>query len=119
MTELAREVTSLSVKEQIGLHFALAKALADIGDHAGSSEHLLKGNALARKQINYDEAATLAELERVRRVFSAELMRERQGQGHVSPLPIFIIGMPRSGTTLVEQMLASHPKSLAPANCQQ
>jgi tetratricopeptide (TPR) repeat protein len=110
MTELAREVTSLPVKEQIALHFALGRTLSELGDHAQSFEHLLKGNALARKQINYDETATLAQLERIREVFSSELIRERQGQGHASPLPIFVVGMPRAGTTLVEQILASHPK---------
>jgi tetratricopeptide (TPR) repeat protein len=110
MTELALDVSSLPIKEQIALHFALGKALAEVGDHAQSFEHLLKGNALVRKQINYDESEELAQLDRIRRVFNAELMRERQGQGHASSLPIFIVGMPRSGTTLVEQILASHPK---------
>jgi tetratricopeptide (TPR) repeat protein len=110
MTELAREVNLLPVKDQIALHFALGKALDDLEDHAQSFEHLLKGNALARKQINYNESDELALLDQIRKVFSAELMRERQGQGHASPLPIFVVGMPRSGTTLVDQILASHPK---------
>jgi tetratricopeptide (TPR) repeat protein len=110
MEELARDMPSLREDEQIDLHFALAKAFADIGDPARSFARLLEGNGLKRKQIVYDEAATLDVLERTRAAFTNELMRSRQGQGEPSAVPVFIVGMPRSGTTLVEQILASHPK---------
>jgi hypothetical protein len=58
----------------------------------------------------YDEAAVLDALERTRKAFTAELMRANRGAGDPSSLPVFIFGMPRSGTTLVEQILASHPQ---------
>jgi Tfp pilus assembly protein PilF len=107
---LARDMAALSEEEQVHLHFALGKVYADVGEHERAFEHLLKGNALKRKQIVYDEAAALARLERTRALFSVEVMRERAGQGDPSPVPVFILGMPRSGTTLVEQMLTSHPQ---------
>ena len=110
MEALAQEMPSLSKDDQIYLHFALGKAFADIGDHERSFRHLMDGNTLKRSQITYDEAATLGFFERTRTGFTAELMRRHQGVGEPSPVPVFILGMPRSGSTLVEQILATHPK---------
>jgi hypothetical protein len=70
---------------------------------------LLAGNALKRSQIDYDEVAMLSEIDRTQQVFTSEFIRASAGAGAPSPKPVFIIGMPRSGTTLVEQILASHP----------
>jgi tetratricopeptide (TPR) repeat protein len=110
MQRLAQHITSLPVEEQIELHFALGKALGDVGDGDRAFDHILLGNSLKRQQIHYAEAETLARLERIQQVFSADLLREKSGFGNPSTLPIFIVGLPRSGTTLVEQILASHPK---------
>ncbi|MGD0565280.1 MAG: sulfotransferase [Roseiarcus sp.] len=110
MEELAQDMPSLGTDDQIALHFALAKAFADNEDHARSFQRLIAGNALKRKQSAYDEAAALGFLERTRRAYAAELMRGDRGRGDPSSLPVFILGMPRSGTTLVEQILASHPQ---------
>jgi len=110
MKQLARDIASLEPEEQIRLHFALGKAFADVGDRRQSFQHLLQGNALKRQQIDYDEAKALTRLKRIQAVFTAELLREKKGLGEPSPVPVFIIGMPRSGTTLIEQILASHPK---------
>jgi hypothetical protein len=65
---------------------------------------------LKRQQTVYDEAAHLGYFKRARLAFPKELMHGRQGLGEPSPLPVFILGMSRSGSTLVEQILASHPK---------
>jgi hypothetical protein len=110
MQELAREAGSLSPPERIDLHFALGKAYADLGEEARSFEHLLQGNALMRGQIAYDEATTLGRLARIKAAFTGALMQEKRGQGEPSDVPVFIVGMPRSGTTLIEQILASHPQ---------
>jgi Flp pilus assembly protein TadD len=110
MEALAREAERLADSEQINLHFALAKALADIGEHARSFSELLAGNALKRRTLSYDEMATLREFECVRRVFSPALIGDRRAEGEPSAAPVFVIGMPRSGTTLIEQILASHPE---------
>jgi len=107
---LAGEAAALSPEERIHLFFALGKIYDDLGEHERSFANLLEGNALKRERTRYNEAAALGQLERTSELFSAEIMRERAGQGEPSPLPVFIIGMPRSGSTLVEQLLASHPE---------
>jgi hypothetical protein len=101
---------SLSPDEQIDLRFALSKAYEDLGDHEGSFHHLLRGNALKRERMVYNELATFEHFERIRSVFTPRLMRDKRGCGDTSSVPVFIIGMPRSGKTTVEQILASHPK---------
>jgi lipoprotein NlpI len=110
MKRLLDDAHTMPSEAQIYLHLAIAKAFADIGDEAQSFHHLLKGKALKRQQTPYDEAGTLNWLTRVQRVFSPALMREKTGQGNSSDVPVFIVGMHRSGTTLVEQILASHPR---------
>jgi hypothetical protein len=110
MVALARGMASLPVAEQMELHFALGKAYADLGQHERSFHHLLAGNALKRQTIVYDEPRRLASFDRIRTVFTQGLMNARRGVGAQSDVPIFIVGMLRSGTTLIEQILASHPK---------
>ena len=110
MERLARDIGAHPPEAQIELHFALAKAYEDLDRHETAFGHLLQGNALQRQRVAYDEPATLELFRRIAAVFSPELMRKQQGHGDPSTVPIFIIGMPRSGTTLVEQVLASHPK---------
>jgi tetratricopeptide (TPR) repeat protein len=109
MIELAQRMASLPRKQQIELHFGLGKVYADLSQYELSFRHLLEGNALKRQEIAYDEGATLRTLERIREVFTPELMQSKQGLGNRSVEPVFILGMPRSGSTLVEQILASHP----------
>jgi tetratricopeptide (TPR) repeat protein len=110
LENLARHADELPEEDQIYIHFALGKALADVSEHERSFHHYLKGNALKRRHVAYDEAATLRMFERIRAVFKPELMRSKAGQGDPSTIPVFIFGMPRSGSTLIEQILASHPK---------
>jgi tetratricopeptide (TPR) repeat protein len=110
METLAQGPSALSIDEQIYLHFGLGKAFADIGNHADSFRHLVAGNALKRSQTMYDEAATLRLFEHTQAVFTRDLMHRSPSPGEPSPVPVFILGMPRSGSTLVEQILASHPK---------
>jgi tetratricopeptide (TPR) repeat protein len=108
MEALAANVDTWTDEEQIQLQFALAKAHADVDEHERSLAHLLRGNALKRRQIRYDENAMLGLSDRIRAVFTAELLELKQGGGCPSAEVILIVGMPRSGTTLIEQILASH-----------
>lgn len=110
LAALARHEAALPPQERIELHFALAKAQADLGARAASFRHLRQGNALKRAETAYDEAATLGLLARIGDLFTPELMRAKAGLGAASEVPVFIVGMPRSGTSLVEQILASHPE---------
>jgi tetratricopeptide (TPR) repeat protein len=113
MQALARDMEALPPSERISLHFALGKAFADLGEHERAFRHYVEGNALHRAGITYDETLTLTGFDRLKQVFTAELIRARAGGGDPSDLPVFIVGMPRSGTTLVEQILASHPQVFA------
>ena len=92
------------------IYFALAKALEDCGDYERAFEHLRKANDLKRRQIDYDEPAVGKFFERISNVFDSSLFDRFQGEGHPSSVPIFVLGMPCSGSTLVEQILASHPQ---------
>jgi len=108
MEALAQENSSLDSDERIYAHFALGKALADVEDYEGSFRHFSLGNVLKRMQTAYDEARVLGDLERRRATGARESLNRHYGCGDPSPVPVFVVGMPRSGTTLVEQILASH-----------
>jgi tetratricopeptide (TPR) repeat protein len=107
---LAQNPSVLDDEQQTALHFALGKAFADLKAPQRSFHHWLTGNALKRRTIAYDEAATLRLLRRIRATFTGALMAQKRGGGAPSPTPVFVVGMPRSGTTLIEQILASHSK---------
>ena len=97
-------------EEHCVLRYALAKAYTDIGRHEEAFRLYLEANRLRRRMLDYDVAHALGELRRVQSVFTPELMRARQGAGDPSGRPIFIVGVMRSGSTLVEQILTSHPR---------
>ena len=99
----------LAAADRFRLDFALAKAYADLKNHRRSFQHLLSGNAGKRATISYDENSALALFDRIATTFTPEVLASKLGMGDPSRQPIFIIGMPRSGTTLIEQIIASHP----------
>jgi tetratricopeptide (TPR) repeat protein len=99
----------LSVADRTTLHFGLGKAYLDLGDSAEAFHHYDEGNRLKRATFAYDAGGTEAWMARIAEVFSPALMSTKTHMGARSDLPIFVVGMPRSGTTLVEQILASHP----------
>jgi tetratricopeptide (TPR) repeat protein len=90
------------------LEFALGKALEDEGQFAASFEHYRRGNALQRGEIDHDPEATTAELRRSKAVYTPAFFVDRAAWGDQRADPIFIVGLPRSGSTLLEQILASH-----------
>ena len=110
LQEMAKNLDAFDPEARSDLHFALGKALADAGDYAGSFRHLIEGNAVKRRSVAYNEAAVLEFLKSLALVFTREMIAAKEGRGNSSPLPVFIVGMPRSGTTLIEQILSSHPK---------
>jgi tetratricopeptide (TPR) repeat protein len=112
MERLARD-PSLSKNERIGAYFALGKALDTAGEPERAFDYLARGNALKRSVVDYDAGEELSSLARTSAFVGPEFMRERSGWGDPSDLPVFIVGMPRSGTTLIEQILASHPSVYA------
>jgi Flp pilus assembly protein TadD len=100
----------LSAADRLHLHFALGTAHEDRAAWAASFDHYSKGNALRRSQIRYDAAETWGIAHRTTAFLSSEGFRDLRGTGCDSAAPIFIVGMPRSGSTLVEQILASHSR---------
>jgi hypothetical protein len=104
--------TPLNETGRLQLDFALAKAYGDLGDHDAGFRRLLSGNARKRARIRYDETAALGYFGSIQSTFTPELLREKEklGGGSASAAPVFILGMMRSGSTLVEQILASHPQ---------
>ncbi len=109
MEEMARNVMVFPDHEQINLHFALAKAYDDVGRRSLAFEQLTNGNFLKRGKVDYDEATQVGVLRGTAAAFTPEVMGTKSGGGNPSEVPVFVMGMPRSGTTLVEQILASHP----------
>jgi tetratricopeptide (TPR) repeat protein len=109
METLAAKTDGLSKTDRMQLDFALGKAYADLKDYPRSFTHMLAGNAAKRATIAYDETATLALFDRIEAAFTRDLIAKKSDGGDPAALPIFVIGMPRSGTTLVEQIMASHP----------
>jgi len=109
MQALIDKMPSMKEEDQTQLHFALARAYEDQGHPARAFLHLSAGNALRRRRIPYDEAAAFARMGRFAPAFDADVLRRAPPRGSKPDVPIFIVGMPRSGSTLVEQILASHP----------
>ncbi|HEX5263506.1 MAG TPA: sulfotransferase [Phenylobacterium sp.] len=99
----------LTDDDRLHMHYALGKALEDRAAHAGAFEHYAKGAALRRRQLRYDAGATTALMQRSKSLFTPAFFAEPSGGGSPSDEPIFIVGLPRSGSTLIEQILASHP----------
>jgi tetratricopeptide (TPR) repeat protein len=91
------------------LHFAIGKAYDDVGDHEKAIAHWRTGATLRRKELDYDEAETAKFFAGITESYGADYFANPPFEGNPSAVPVFIIGMPRSGSTLVEQILTSHP----------
>ncbi len=104
---LARE--GISAAERTTLNFGLGKAYLDLGHSARAFRHYDEGNRLKRATFTYDADWTDRWMAEIAEIFSPDLLLAKAGMGARSDLPVFIVGMPRSGTTLAEQILASHP----------
>jgi tetratricopeptide (TPR) repeat protein len=113
---LAEPGSSLDPDDEIAMHFALGKAFTDLDLRERAFQHFITGNALKRRRIIYDETETLRTFARIRAVFGRELVSEPGGAP--SEVPVFVVGMPRSGTTLIEQVLASHSKVFGAGECE-
>jgi tetratricopeptide (TPR) repeat protein len=106
--ETALRSNELRDDDRLRLEFALGKALEDRGEYEASFDHYRKGNLIRSFQTSYRPAETTALVEETEKLFTPDFLIEREGVGASSSEPIFIVGMPRAGSTLVEQILASH-----------
>ena len=111
MESLLDSEIGLHAKDVMCIHFALGKAYLDTGDSATAFHHLNLANQMKRSTLNFDPQKFADRIKEFTEVFTAEFIEQHQSQLN-SPLshsPIFVLGMPRSGTTLLEQILSSHP----------
>jgi tetratricopeptide (TPR) repeat protein len=105
-TQLGR--TDLGAEDRLHFHFALGKALEDEGDYADSFAHYAEGNRIRKAQMGYEAADTTERVRRTKALFTSGFLAAHAGSGCQAPDPIFIVGLPRSGSTLIEQILSSH-----------
>lgn len=99
-------------RSKVQIHFALSKELEDLGDHERAFESLRLGSKLRRSQMRYDVDRDLATIEAIRQSFPQSVFNDA-ASGSDNSEAIFILGMPRTGTTLVERILASHSEVFA------
>jgi cytochrome c-type biogenesis protein CcmH/NrfG len=106
--EAALETAALSDDDRLHLHFALGKAFDDRRDAETSFGHYDRANAIRHGQLDYDPDIVTHHVDKIIATLTPEFLASRAGQGDPTPDPIFILGMPRAGSTLLEQILASH-----------
>jgi len=109
-TMAAQMMDRLGDESRIVLHYALGKGYDDLGEADRAFPHFLEGARLKRSHVVYDAGAERASIERIMAIVNPSFIASRRGGGDPSEVPVFILGMPRSGTTLVEQIIASHPE---------
>jgi len=102
------ENPNLSHLDRVYLNFALGKAYEDRRDYDAAFNHYARGNALKKSQSRYDADDMSTDLEGQRRICTTDFFEKRAGVGYDAPDPIFIVGLPRAGSTLLEQILSSH-----------
>jgi tetratricopeptide (TPR) repeat protein len=106
--QLAR--ADLAEDDRLHLEFAVGKALEDAGEYEPSFQHYARGNAIRRAQLHYDADDTSARVRYIREHYTREFFAARAGSGCPAPDPIFVVGLPRAGSTLIEQILSSHSR---------
>jgi tetratricopeptide (TPR) repeat protein len=104
--QLARPDTSTD--DRLHLQFALGKAREDAGQFEPAFEHYAEGNRLRRSQLDYSPEETTKLVARSRQLYTRDFLQQRATAGCPAPDPIFIVGLPRAGSTLVDQILSSH-----------
>ncbi len=102
-------IEPLSDSDAIKLYFALGKCCDDVGDHDQAFRHYIKGCQLKRATLAYDAERTAQYFSDIIGFFDRATIERLRGGGDPSRVPVFVLGMPRSGTTLTEQIIASHP----------
>ncbi|HVV65756.1 MAG TPA: sulfotransferase [Rhizomicrobium sp.] len=100
--------SDLKDEDRFHLDFALGKAMEDAGEYARSFEHYARANALRKRALEYDPDELTDHVRRCKQALTAQFFAERGGAGSQALDPIFIVSLPRAGSTLLEQILSSH-----------
>jgi tetratricopeptide (TPR) repeat protein len=110
LLEEEKKSAGFSENKAMSLHFALGKCYDDSGDYEHAFPHFLAGCKLKRAKLSYDPDSAARQFTGVMEIFDQAFIDRLRGGGDPSRVPIFVLGMPRSGTTLTEQIIASHPE---------
>jgi tetratricopeptide (TPR) repeat protein len=108
--EDALDTPGLEAGQRVRLHLALGKAADDLGDYALAMQHFDAADAVRRASLSFDSAAFANEIDQIIARCTPELMAQAAELGSGDATPVLILGMPRSGTTLVEQIVSNHPE---------
>jgi tetratricopeptide (TPR) repeat protein len=110
IAEMSRQLARADItpEDRYHLHFALGKALEDQREFSSSFEHYATGAALRRREIPYDADENHHAMRRAKALYTRDFFGAREGYGDSSAAPIFIVGLPRAGSTLLEQILSTH-----------
>ena len=109
MEKLLASGEAQAYDDRMRLHFALGKAYLDAKMATPAFSHLAEGNRMKRATLAFDGGWTARWMQAIAEAFPEKRFRQLQGSGAPDETPVFVLGMPRSGTTLVEQVLAAHP----------
>jgi tetratricopeptide (TPR) repeat protein len=109
LEEVAKDIAAMPATRAISLHYALGKCYDDLKRHDEAFPHFLAGAALKRARMQYSAENNQLIAGNLRAQFTPETLQRLQGAGNTDATPIFVLGMPRSGTTLTETIIASHP----------
>ena len=108
MAAMERALATAEKDDRMYVHFALGKAYADVENFAKSFDHYARGNAMKRLTVSYDAGWLSNEAAKIRELFTRDFLAARAGGGCRSAEPVFVVGLQRAGSTLVEQILGSH-----------
>jgi tetratricopeptide (TPR) repeat protein len=109
--QAALTTPGLEAAQRLRLHLAIGKAAEDLGDYALAMHHFDAGDAVRRGFVSFDSAAFSTEIDRLITRFTPDVIARAPEFGSSDATPVLIVGMPRSGTTLVEQIVSSHPEA--------
>ncbi|MCM8556202.1 tetratricopeptide repeat-containing sulfotransferase family protein [Sphingomicrobium sediminis] len=108
MDHIMKNAKNKQAPGMLPLHFAYGKALADRGEHEKALEHYIIGGKMKRAQLDYVEEETHGFFDQIREAFPADVFKNRKFEGLSDDRLVFIVGMPRSGSTLTEQIISTH-----------
>lgn len=109
MAKIFDQVTDENKERHLPLYFAYAKALDDINQSEKALDYYIEGAKLKRAQLDYNESKAFEFFDSIKENFNAALFKNRPFEGLQDDRPVFIVGMPRSGSTLIEQIISAHP----------
>jgi tetratricopeptide (TPR) repeat protein len=109
--EAALATPGLEAAQRVRLHLALGKAADDLGDYALAMQHFDAADSVRRLSLSFDSAAFAIEIDRLIARCTPEWIARAHELGSSDATPVFVLGMPRSGTTLVEQIISNHPQA--------